>query len=202
MKLFSPEIAYHYFEERLQLYRQYEYDIVGERLNFLKWIEFLPQPIVEIGTGKGYFTLCLAKMGYKVYSIDLDQEAIEFSNALLEYFGLESNVKLLRGDIDLLKEIRPLSVVSFNLWHHIKNNERFINSIIETSPQLIAMVDFSDEGFLLTDKLHRMVYGSSHLVIQPDLKKWESFLEARGYDLFYYESKFERGFCALRKKRK
>ncbi len=53
--------------------------------------------ILEIGTGSGFLTACLARLGHRVVSIDLRPEYTEQARRRLGQFGID-NVTLLTGD--------------------------------------------------------------------------------------------------------
>jgi len=199
MRLFSPDFAWQYFKEKADLYRKYGYDILEERRRFLSWLERLPEPVLEIGTGRGYFTLVLGMQGYNVISIDPDFEAVEFAKSLLSSQGEFVNVDLLIGSGDSI----PLpnrsvgSVVMFNLWHHLEDVDKLISEIgrVIRPGGTLAVVDFSQAGFDLVDKIHQEVYGKSHLVVRQGFDDLiSSFTEAR---IYRYKTDFEEGVCLI-----
>ena len=53
--------------------------------------------ILEIGTGSGYLTACLAKLGGRVHSVDLYEDFIEQARTRLEQQGIK-NVTFEQGD--------------------------------------------------------------------------------------------------------
>jgi protein-L-isoaspartate(D-aspartate) O-methyltransferase len=53
--------------------------------------------ILEIGTGSGFLTACLARLGHRVVSIDLHPEYTEQARQRLEQFAID-NVTLLTGN--------------------------------------------------------------------------------------------------------
>ena len=53
--------------------------------------------ILEIGTGSGYFTALLAKLGQHVDSVEIDPELLKQAQARLEAHGIK-NVNLIEGD--------------------------------------------------------------------------------------------------------
>ncbi len=64
----------------------------------LQALDILPnEKILEIGTGSGYFTALLAKLGQHVDSIEIDPELLKQAQARLEAHGIK-NVTLIEGD--------------------------------------------------------------------------------------------------------
>ena len=199
MRLFSPNFAWSYFKEKEDLYRRYGYDLLEERRRFLHWLERLPEPVLEIGTGRGYFTLVLAMEGYDVVSIDPDPEAVEFARAFLASQKDFDNVNILIGSGESI----PLptasmgSVVMFNLWHHLEDVDRLISEIKRVLKErgIIAVVDFSQPGFDLVEKIHREVYGQTHAVIR---RGFDDLISAfPGARVYHYKTEFEEGVCLL-----
>ncbi|MBL1275140.1 MAG: protein-L-isoaspartate O-methyltransferase [Ectothiorhodospiraceae bacterium] len=53
--------------------------------------------ILEIGTGSGYFTALLAKLGAQVHSVDIENDFVTTAQQKLDALGIR-NVKLSQGD--------------------------------------------------------------------------------------------------------
>lgn len=68
--------------------------------------------ILEIGTGSGYVTTCLAKLGGKVISLDIHSEFTERARPRLESLGIE-NVELRTAD-GLAEDVKggPFDVIA------------------------------------------------------------------------------------------
>jgi 2-polyprenyl-3-methyl-5-hydroxy-6-metoxy-1,4-benzoquinol methylase len=60
--------------ERVALYQQYGYDIDKERSFIIEKSRSLSGNILEAGTGKGYFSLVLAREGFNFTSFDISAE--------------------------------------------------------------------------------------------------------------------------------
>ncbi len=199
MRLFSPDFAWEYFKERAEIYRKYGYDLLEERKRFLDWLEKLPEPVLEIGTGKGYFTLALARKGYEVISLDPDSEAVEFACSLLASQGDFDKVKVMLGSGDRipLPEGSVGSVVMFNLWHHLEDVKDIIEEIrrVMKPGGTIAVVDFSSKGFELVEKIHQDLYGEHHPVLR---RGFEELISAfPGARVYHYKTEFEEGVCLV-----
>ncbi len=197
MRLFSPELACEYFRDKIELYLRWGYDVMGERRAFLRFLEVIPEPVLEIGTGRGYFTLALAEMGLDVISLDPDPDAIEFASSLLEGMLGQANVKFVRssGERIPLPDNSVGSVLLFNLWHHVKEPSLMLHEIkrVIRPGGLIGIVDFSPEGFELVDAVHRDLYGEPHPVENDDVDKAIDFFP--GSQVYRYQSRFEKGIC-------
>ncbi len=197
MRLFSPELACSYFREKAELYLRWGYDVMGERRAFLRFLEAIPEPVLEIGTGRGYFTLALAEMGLDVISLDPDPDAIEFASSLLEGMLGQSNVRFVcsSGEIIPLPDDSVGSVLLFNLWHHLKDPSTMLQEIkrVIRPRGLIGIVDFTPEGFELVDKVHREIYGEPHRVENQDIEQVLTFFPTA--QVYRYQTEFEKGVC-------
>ncbi len=67
--------------------------------------------ILEIGTGSGFLTACLARMGGKVTSLDIEPDFTAKTTQLLQKHGID-NVKLATGDgLEAAQEQGPFDVI-------------------------------------------------------------------------------------------
>ncbi len=65
--------------------------------------------VVDIGCGTGGLTLEFAKRAKKVYSIDMNRNAIETTRQNLEKHGLSENVDVIEGNgLDVLDKIENI----------------------------------------------------------------------------------------------
>ncbi len=79
--------------------------------------------ILEVWTGKGYFTVELAKEGYKFVSIDLSGEEQEFARLNIKYFGFEKHVDFRIENAEYLSfgDSSFDTIFSINTIHHLAN---------------------------------------------------------------------------------
>ena len=56
--------------ERVTLYKSFGYDVEKERQTIIEQALPVAGTIAEIGTGKGYFALVLARAGYRFITVD------------------------------------------------------------------------------------------------------------------------------------
>ncbi len=199
MRLFSPDFAHNYFLEKQKLYHDFGYDILKERSAFLDWIEVLKGPIVELGTGRGYFTVLLAQRFDDIVSVDVDSEMLEFAGSLLQFWGLEDKVRLLKSSGYVLPFASDSvgSVICFNMWHHIGDPELFLREIrrVIKPKGLLAISDFSDEGFDMVEQIHQKVYNQAHSVERRNFDEIIGFFSE--CQKFYYSSRYQKGICIL-----
>ena len=60
--------------------------------------------VIDVGCGTGGLTLEFAKRARKVYSIDMNPEAIQTTRCNLEKFGLQNKVELIENEARILSK--------------------------------------------------------------------------------------------------
>lgn len=193
--MFSRDAVMRYFQERDAFYREYGYDIFFERQRFLEWLEIVPSPILELGSGKGYFTALLSRISEEVIAVDINREAIAFARVFLEAYGRPDRVRFVCSQAKTLPlpDASINCVLSFNAWHHIDNTYSVLAEIrrILAPGAILAVVDFSEEGFRVIDEVHQRIYGSSHPAKDISFEEIKDFF--RDYPVFEYSSKYQKG---------
>jgi ubiquinone/menaquinone biosynthesis C-methylase UbiE len=148
------------FLERVALYKEYGYDIEKERFFIIEKARPVSGAILEAGTGKGYFTLALAREGFTFTSFDISDEEQKYARLNLTYHGLEDRVHFDIADAECL----PYNDDSFNvifavnMIHHLSSVRKVFDEFIRIlSPQgKIILCDFNDRGFALLDEIHAL----------------------------------------------
>jgi len=146
------------FLERVALYKEYGYDIEKERFFIIEKARPVSGTILEAGTGKGYFTLALAREGFVFTSFDVSDEEQKYARLNLTYHGLEDRVHFDIADAECL----PYNDDSFNvifavnMIHHLSSVRNVFDEFIRIlSPRgKIILSDFNDRGFDLLDEIH------------------------------------------------
>ncbi len=102
--------------------------------------------ILEIGTGSGYFTALLAKLGQSVDSVEIDPNLLQQAQTRLEAHGI-SNITLIEGDgargwgqggdYDVIAITGSLPILPERLKQKLTVNGRLI-AIIGTAPVMEA----------------------------------------------------------------
>jgi 2-polyprenyl-3-methyl-5-hydroxy-6-metoxy-1,4-benzoquinol methylase len=141
-------------EQRLK----FGYDIDAERDFILTKAKPLEGTILEAGTGKGHFTVALARQGYAFTTFDISPEEQHFAKLNVRYWRLEHRVRFLIGDGEHLSfaDASFDVVVSVNVLHHLENPWQVMKEIVRVlSPTgKIVLSDFTEEGFALIEKIH------------------------------------------------
>ncbi|HPW18791.1 MAG TPA: class I SAM-dependent methyltransferase [Candidatus Aminicenantes bacterium] len=146
-------------ERRREQYRAYGYDTDRERDWMIERALPLGALTLETGTGKGHFTLALARRGFRVTTVDASEEEQAFARLQAERSGLAGLIEFRVGDAESLDfpDDSFDAVFSVNLLHHLSDPRRALDEmarVLAPGGKLVVS-DFSDEGFRMMDELHR-----------------------------------------------
>ena len=185
---------YKRYLERVNLYKSFGYDIESERKFLLQKAEPLYGDILEVGTGKGYLAIVLAKERYDFTSVDISPEEQEFARLNLEYLGLEERIDFKIGDARNLNFADKSFdiIISSHLIHHL--NSPFVamsefTRVISYEGKII-LSDFSKEGLEIVDKVHQSEE-RRHQVSPIGLGDIEKYFQHKGFNTESYQSKFQ-----------
>jgi ubiquinone/menaquinone biosynthesis C-methylase UbiE len=170
--------------ERAELYRDFGYDLDKERDFILK--ESLPifGKILEAGTGKGHFALCLARAGYSFVTFDISSQEQHIAKLNVAYFGFDEQVdfRIENGERTGFPDAGFDTVFSVNVLHHLIDPYRAIDELIRlTSIQgKLIVADFTEDGFRIMDKIHNLE-GNTHEMGKVSLTDVQEYLKERGF---------------------
>lgn len=180
--------------ERINLYRGFGYDLEKERQFILEKSVPLYGNLLEVGTGKGYFTVELAKEGLKFVSVDISKEEQEFARLNVKYFGFENLVDFLIEDAEALSfDDKSFDIIfSINTVHHFENPIKVINELIRivSFEGKIVLSDLSKEGSRLISKIHAS-QGRQHKAGGMKLSEIGGYFKDKGFRVEGYNSDFQ-----------
>jgi 2-polyprenyl-3-methyl-5-hydroxy-6-metoxy-1,4-benzoquinol methylase len=180
--------------ERVSFYKKFDYDIEQERNFIFEKSGPIWGNILEVGTGKGYFTLQLARKGYSFTSVDISAEEQNFARLNIQYFGLENRVIFKMDDAEKLssKDGSFDVVFSIHLIHHLKNPSKAMDEFTRVvKPKCkIVLSDFNEEGFKMMAKIHA-TEGREHDAGKITLDEIACYLENKGFSIRKHQSKFQ-----------
>lgn len=180
--------------ERINLYKKFGYDINKERRSILEKALPLSGKVLEVGTGKGYFTLELAKEGYSFTSVDISEEEQKLARLNVEYLGLDKKVDFRTENAEHLSfDDESFDVIFLiNTVHHLANSFKVIDELarIVTPEGKIVLSDFSAEGLRVVDKVHASE-GRRHPVSKINLADIEKYLLRKNFRVEKHKDKFQ-----------
>jgi ubiquinone/menaquinone biosynthesis C-methylase UbiE len=182
------------YAERKALFARFGYDIDKERNFILRKARPICGQILEAGTGKGHFTLALAKAGYRVTTFDISDTEQAFARMNLRYLGLEPLVSfyLENGEALRFPEGSFDIIFSVNTLHHLSNPYKVIDELIRvlSAGGKLVISDFTAKGFAVLDKIHASE-GRTHEVSPVSLSDIKQHLIAGGFLVESVRSKYQ-----------
>lgn len=146
--------------ERVALYRKFGYAIEEERSFIIEKACPFSGNILEAGTGKGYFSVVLARLGFHFTSFDISAAEQQYARLNLAYHGLTSHVRFDVADLECLPyEDASFDVVfAVNIIHHLSSVRTACDELIRVlSPSgKMVLSDFNTQGFAIVDKIHAL----------------------------------------------
>ncbi|OGS27943.1 MAG: hypothetical protein A2297_08075 [Elusimicrobia bacterium RIFOXYB2_FULL_48_7] len=189
--------------ERREFYKSFGYDIEAERRFILEKSLLVHENILEVGTGKGYFAVELAKKGYKLTSIDISVEDQKIAVLNAEYHKLEKQIEFRIENAERLSFPNESfnTVFSVNSVHHMDNAFLIIDEMLRviSLKGKIIISDFSKEGMELIDKIHASE-GKKHEVGKTSLADISGYLSNKSFKIEKYRSEFQEVLVARNNK--
>ena len=187
--------------ERVSLYRQFGYDVDQERSFIIEKSQPIAGNILEAGTGKGYFTLALARSGFKFFSLDISKEEQSFALLNLMYYRLQQQVTFLLADVESVPCDDGFFDVIFavNMVHHLPSVRKTCDEFTRLlSPDgKIVLSDFNEKGLAILDKIHARE-GRRHEVSGGTLADVKAILAGRGFAIKECRSELQDMLVACR----
>jgi len=188
--------------ERTAFYKSFGYDVKEERKFIFEKSKPISGKILEVGTGKGHFTLELAKSGYSFTSIDVSQEEQDFAKLNIEHAGLKKRVDFKIENAEHLSfENACFDVVfSINTIHHLKNPFKVMDGLIRIlcAQGKIILSDFSKEGFRIINQIHESE-GRKHESSHTKLRDIKDYFNSKRLLIKEYESICQKILIGYRK---
>jgi len=190
---------YNNYLKRINLYKRFGYDIEKERTFIFEKAQFVPGKILEIGTGKGYFTIQLAKEAYYFTSIDVSEEEQNYAKLNIEHLNLKNLVdfKLENAESLSFSDNSFDMVFSINTAHHLPDPNKVIDEIVRvlTVEGRIILSDFTQEGFKLIEKIHESE-GKKHGFSQDKLTNSIVYIKDKGFKVDVHKTKYQETIIA------
>ncbi|MDD5504768.1 MAG: class I SAM-dependent methyltransferase [Candidatus Omnitrophica bacterium] len=147
----------HYLK-RLDFYKSFGYDLEKERDFVYRMALPFTGRILEIGTGKGHFTLALAAQGFRFTTIDISDQDQITAKLNLRYFGLEKQVKMIIADAQKtgFPDKHFDTIFSVNVLHHLRNPKAVLSEITRILGPCgkVVLCDFNKKGMDIINRCH------------------------------------------------
>jgi 2-polyprenyl-3-methyl-5-hydroxy-6-metoxy-1,4-benzoquinol methylase len=187
--------------ERVALYRQYGYDIDKERSFIIEKARSIEGSILEVGTGKGYFTMALARAGFNFFSFDISVTEQKYALLNLMYHGWEQQVSFGVADVECLPCEDGFFDVIFavNMVHHLSSVRKFCDELIRILKPAGKMIlsDFNTQGFAIVDKIHALE-GRQHEMSAGTLAETKAILKEYGMKVEEHHDTYQHVLVASR----
>ncbi len=148
------------YEDRVELYGKFGYDIEKERSFVIEKAQPIAGNILEAGTGKGYFTLALARAGYHFFSFDIAPEEQRYALLNLMYYNLQQQVTFGIADVECIPCDDNFFDVIFavNMNHHLSSVHKTCSELVRILSRKgkIVLSDFNANGLAIVDKIHAL----------------------------------------------
>ncbi|MCF7874036.1 MAG: methyltransferase domain-containing protein [Candidatus Omnitrophica bacterium] len=187
--------TYQEYLEKNKFYRKFGYDIEAERNFILDKAKPLSGDILEVGTGKGSFTVILAKRGYNFVSVDASYDQQKIGYLKLKHLSLDNQVifKIENAENLSFKDKSFSTVISVNMIHHLDDPLKVVNEFTRVlkSKGKILLADFTKEGLEVINKIH-LQRGNRHRTERIDFSELEKYFSQKGFKLERYRDKFQK----------
>jgi len=187
--------------ERVALYKKFGYDVDKERAFIIERARPFSGNILEVGTGKGYFTLALARAGYNFFSFDIAAEEQRYALLNLMYHRLQQQVTFGIADVECIPCDDGFFDVIFavNMVHHLASVRKTCKELVRIlSPSgKIVLSDFNAHGLAIVDKIHEMD-GRKHELNSGTMVDARAGLMEHGLIINEYESSAQEMLVASR----
>ncbi len=146
-----------HLRRRLAQFRKYGYDILKERGFALEKADLKKgKTILEIGTGRGYMALTLARKGFRVISIDIDRKLQQSARSILRHYGVGDAVSCRLMDAERLgfEDESFDYVVAVNFVHHARRPITCLREMTRVAKEKILIVDINKRGAAILERIH------------------------------------------------
>ncbi|MFC1808357.1 class I SAM-dependent methyltransferase [Candidatus Omnitrophota bacterium] len=185
--------------ERINYYKGFGYNIEEERSFILEKSYPIYGDILEVGTGKGYFSIELAKEGHSFISVDISEQDQELAKLSMKHFKFEDLVKFKIENAEHLSfDDSSFDIIfSINTIHHLANPIKVIDELVRivTLEGKIILSDFTKEGLEIMDKSHKKEH-KEHEVGKINLTAIEKYLSDKDFNIEKHRSRCQETLIA------
>lgn len=181
--------------KRIALFKSYGYDVEKERKFIVEQAKPLNGKILDAGTGKGYFSLALAREGRPFVTFDISAEQQRFAKLNLAYFDFTNLVefRIENAERTSFPDESFDIIFSINLVHHLENPYQVAEELLRilSSNGKLIIVDFTETGFRIIDKVQALE-GKTHETGKVALSDIESYMKTKGFYITKMKSNIQK----------
>lgn len=144
--------------QRVALYREFGHDRERAIRFVVDGAEPIEPPVLDIGTGKGFAAVEIARRGHKVHSIDIAEDELKYALLNTRAAGVEGLITFHIGDAARLPfddDSFPV-VTMVNVLHHADDSGGILSEVsrVLRPGGRFIIADFTEEGFAILDRIH------------------------------------------------
>lgn len=147
-----------YREMRNEQYRDHGIDRDGMTGFIVDSVEPLPGRVLDIGTGRGFMAVELARRGADVTTVDISEEELKAAWLHAVDTGVADRIEfhLANGGDLPFEEGSFEAVTMINVLHHLDNAEEVLPEIARVLMPggRLIISDFTERGFDILEKIH------------------------------------------------
>ena len=170
--------------ERKKLFKSFGYDFEKERDFILEKALPIKGSILEVGTGKGHFSIALAQKGYRFISVDISEEEQKYAKLNIGYYGLQDQIDFRIDDAGQLsfKNNSVDIIFAINMVHHLSMPYKVMDEFLRVvkSNGKIIVSDFNKEGLDLVSRIHKLE-GREHPVGKVAIADIEDYFSEKKF---------------------
>jgi ubiquinone/menaquinone biosynthesis C-methylase UbiE len=147
-----------HYNERIAVYRRHGHDREAAIRFVIDVAEPLTEPVLDVGTGKGFAAVEIARRGAAVTSVDLSEEELRFAHLNARAASVDSRIEFHVTDAERLpfEDERFNLITMVNVLHHLESYRGIVAEIarVLTPDGRFVLADFTAEGFEILDRVH------------------------------------------------
>jgi 2-polyprenyl-3-methyl-5-hydroxy-6-metoxy-1,4-benzoquinol methylase len=155
---------------------------------------------LDVGTGDGFMALSLARKGYSVTSIEIEERILEGARKNARQAGVEGKIKFLQGDAAELNFTGEFDlVISYNALHHMEKWKETVAGMVKAcrSGGMLFICELNEKGLEGVSRMHRQ-RKKEHQVHSVDFAEIK---EAYAKDFTFEIQKLHLSLCLFGKKK-
>ncbi len=149
-----------HYNERVAVYRSLGHDREAAIRFVIGMAEPLTPPVLDVGTGKGFAAVEIARRGAPLTSVDLSAEELRFAHLNAMAAGVDSRIEFHVTDAERLPfEDGHFNLVTMvNVLHHLEGYRGILAEIsrVLAPDGRFVLADFTVEGFAILDRVHEL----------------------------------------------